>query len=809
MPTIGQVYQLSKTEEDTSTIGTAYGDISILGQKVRKTQFANPLNQAILFLHPHLTQTYNPLKGRTLSTNGPIRAGELLMADLPYAVLPTVAVGGGDDSICSNLGCSRRVSRHAANSVTCETGCSLDIWWCNESCKDEDQARHDVECAWLKKYSPVLRQELGDHDYYMLWIIIRLLAARYLELQGTTPTNVHQQLTFQDRFVSGWKGVQLLRSNRDSWPTSQLQHWSTLAEKYLLQSSLLPETLDLDTLVDLICAEETNVFELCPGPTEIIPHQSPGVERGTQYGLAVFLRITLANHSCAPNVTHQADDRGRMMVTALRDIAPGEECCTSYFDLSEYVDLQARRKKTQELFTFTATRSTIAQILNHIDSQHTAAQYLSHFTNFHSPTQQPFAVIKVGGAILDTHLQTLASSLAFFSRMGLYPVIVHGAGPQLNKILEDAGVEPHFEEGIRVTDGQTLSIARRLFLEENLKLVQALEEIGVAARPITAGVFQAEHLDQKRYGLVGRITKVETAPIVSAMRASCLPILTSMAETKDGQVLNVNADLAASELARTLKPKKVVYLAEKGGLVHGVTGKRIERINLSEEFDDLMAQDWVKYGTRLKIRAVEELLRGLPGTSSVSIVHPVDLQREVFAASGAGTLIERGTRIYSTTSAEFRDEERLVQALAQQGAGHDEVRFCVDEMRRNRPLKMYFNDPSSLSPLAVVAFGSGGVPRLITFPNGIMGAGVVADDIFVRITKDFPKLVWNVRDDDDRLEWFSARATGRFQHGGWVLLWHGLNQQEARHLILGFRDDYEADEVGLETSDTYRLAAQA
>ncbi|CAK38164.1 uncharacterized protein An03g01920 [Aspergillus niger] len=341
MPTIGQVYQLSKTEEDTSTIGTAYGDISILGQKVRKTQFANPLNQAILFLHPHLTQTYNPLKGRTLSTNGPIRAGELLMADLPYAVLPTVAVGGGDDSICSNLGCSRRVSRHAANSVTCETGCSLDIWWCNESCKDEDQARHDVECAWLKKYSPVLRQELGDHDYYMLWIIIRLLAAR----------NSHSKIAS----LAAGKGVQLLRSNRDSWPTSQLQHWSTLAEKYLLQSSLLPETLDLDTLVDLICAEETNVFELCPGPTEIIPHQSPGVERGTQYGLAVFLRITLANHSCAPNVTHQADDRGRMMVTALRDIAPGEECCTSYFDLSEYVDLQARRKKTQELFTFTCT----------------------------------------------------------------------------------------------------------------------------------------------------------------------------------------------------------------------------------------------------------------------------------------------------------------------------------------------------------------------------------------------------------------------------------------------------------------------
>ncbi|GKZ51150.1 hypothetical protein AbraIFM66951_005086 [Aspergillus brasiliensis] len=472
---------------------------------------------------------------------------------------------------------------------------------------------------------------------------------------------------------------------------------------------------------------------------------------------------------------------------------------------------QIRHYSPSTDYQVTATRSTIAQLLNTIDSHRTAAQYLTHFTTPHqSPTQQPFAVIKVGGAILDTHLHTLASSLAFFSRMGLYPVIVHGAGPQLNKILEDAGVEPHFEEGIRVTDGHTLSIARRLFLDENLKLVQALEEIGVAARPITAGVFQAEHLDQERYGLVGQITKVKTAPIISAMRASCLPILTSMAETEDGQVLNVNADLAASELARALKPKKVVYLAEKGGLVHGVTGKRIERINLSEEFEDLMAQEWVKYGTRLKIRAVEELLRGLPGTSTVSIVHPVDLQRAVFAASGAGagTLIERGTRVYSTTSAEFRDEGRLVQALVRQGAGEDEVRFCVDAMRRNRPLKMYFNDPASLSPLVVVGFGAGDAPRLITFPSGSMGADAVADDMFVRIMKDFPKLVWNVREDDDRLEWFSARATGRFQHGGWVMLWYGLSQQEARQLILGFRDDYE-DEVGLGMGDTRRLAAQA
>ncbi|KAK6221502.1 hypothetical protein LQW54_001274 [Pestalotiopsis sp. IQ-011] len=201
--------------------------------------------------------------------------------------------------------------------------------------------------------SGAMSDELGDHDYHMLWIIVRILAARYLERHGGTPTNVRQQSSCQDQFISGWKGVGMLRTNRQAWPPSQIAHWSTLVRVYLQEESSLPETIPVDDLVNLICAEETNVFELCPGPTEIFPGQELDMCRGKQYGLALFLRITLANHSCIPNVTHQADDRGRMMVTALRDIAAGEECCTSYFDLSEYVDLDARRRKTEELFTFT------------------------------------------------------------------------------------------------------------------------------------------------------------------------------------------------------------------------------------------------------------------------------------------------------------------------------------------------------------------------------------------------------------------------------------------------------------------------
>ena len=94
---------------------------------------------------------------------------------------------------------------------------------------------------------------------------------------------------------------------------------------------------------------------------------------------------------------------------------------------------------------------------------------------------------------------------------------------------------------------------QRVFLQENLKLTTALERLGTRARPIPTGVFTADYLDKPKYGLVGKITRVDKAPVEAAIRAGCLPILTSLAETAEGQILNVNADVAAGELAKVLE----------------------------------------------------------------------------------------------------------------------------------------------------------------------------------------------------------------------------------------------------------------
>ena len=158
---------------------------------------------------------------------------------------------------------------------------------------------------------------------------------------------------------------------------------------------------------------------------------------------------------------------------------------------------RSRRTYASAADSSLSTRSTVIQLLSQIGSKREVQQYLNYFT---SVSQQQFAVIKVGGAIISEHLGSLASALAFLNHVGLYPVVIHGAGPQLNEMLRERGIKERWHEGIRITDSETLTLARSLFLEQNLKLVNALEDMyGVRTRPITSGVFTADFLDRDRY----------------------------------------------------------------------------------------------------------------------------------------------------------------------------------------------------------------------------------------------------------------------------------------------------------------------
>lgn len=396
---------------------------------------------------------------------------------------------------------------------------------------------------------------------------------------------------------------------------------------------------------------------------------------------------------------------------------------------------------------------------------------------------QQFAVIKVGGAIITDNLEQLASSLAFLYHVGLYPVVLHGTGPQINEILEAEGIIPDYIDGIRITDSATMGVVRRCFLEQNLKLVGALEQLGVPARPITGGVFQAEYLDKEKYKLVGKVTAVDKTAIESCIAAGTLPILTSLAETQDGQILNVNADVAAGELARVLEPLKIVYLNEKGGLINGSTKEKISVINLDEEYEDLLKEPWVKYGTKLKIKEIKELLTNLPRSSSVAIISVHDLQKELFTDSGAGTLIRRGYKLLSQHNLDqFPSKEALRVALArEEGLSIDSYLESLD----GASFKAYGDEP--LEVLAVVKTDGpvASVDKFLASKNGWLNN--VTDNVWSAIKKDFDQLTWEINAGDENAGWHFGRADGSFAKEGKVLFWYGIEKpEEVANLVSRF-----------------------
>ena len=437
-----------------------------------------------------------------------------------------------------------------------------------------------------------------------------------------------------------------------------------------------------------------------------------------------------------------------------------------------------------------SARSAVINVLNNIASKREVQQYLAQFTSVES---QQFAVIKVGGAILTDYIDELCASLRNLNQMGLFPVLLHGAGPQLNKMLEKAGIEPQYNEGIRITDGQTLGVARKLFLEENLKLVEALESWGVKARPVTSGVLMADYKDKDLYKFVGNVNQVNVEPIKAAIADGYIPVMTCMAESSEGQVLNVNADKAAAELAKALVPLKIVYLSEKGGLHNKETGKLIEAINLDEEYDRYMDMPWVIHGTRSKIRDIKDLLDHLPRSSSVAIIHPETLERELFTHSGAGTLIRRGTKLHQASSlSQFQDIDQLKNVLVRDREGLDSANV-VDrylEGLSSRSFKAYYDE--AMDALAIVLPPESSKPdqiaHLATLTMTRSGwLSNIADNVFQSLKRDFPKLAWTVKQDDENLTWFSENADGSITRQGEVLFWYGIETpEEVRNLMAEF-----------------------
>ncbi|KAG8853816.1 hypothetical protein FRB96_007956 [Tulasnella sp. 330] len=503
--------------------------------------------------------------------------------------------------------------------------------------------------------------------------------------------------------------------------------------------------------------------------------------------------------------------RGCVTAQATRGLRPGALPASSAAVTTARCAVKVRRVHSG-LPSAQTDRETITRLLYSIGTKREVERYLRIFSSSSHPSQPAkFAVIKIGGAVLD-QLDELALSLSFLYRVGLYPVIIHGAGPQLNDILEAEGITPDYEDGIHA---KTLNIARRVFAEENLRLVAALEKLGARARPIVTGVFTADFLDREKYGLVGKITRVDKRPIEAAINAGALPILTSLAWSEEGQLLNVNADVAAGEVAKELEPLKIVYLNDKGGLFHGVTGEKLSVINLDEEYASLMKESWVKYGTKLKLREIKELLDHLPRSSSVAIISADMLQKELFTDSGAGTLIRRGYKLFRHNSIEAVGPDRLRQVIHDRDpevlSGLASVAGVLSDLKQT-PYTIYGDEPFDV--VAIVSHPPDEVPvmtKLLSSRNGILNS--VVDNVFNAIKKDHRKLFWTARADDENRAWHFERADGSFTRAGKSLFWYGVQDvKEVEAIVRSLETNKRIERAWLPVGPTpppHRAAALA
>ena len=411
------------------------------------------------------------------------------------------------------------------------------------------------------------------------------------------------------------------------------------------------------------------------------------------------------------------------------------------------------------------TQDVIARLLTNIGSRKEVEQYLRNYASVDAPK---FAVVKASGAIIEDNLDALASSLSFLQRVGLVPIVVHGGNVQLDRALAQAGIDAPVVKGLRKMTPAALEIARRVLHETNLRLVEAIERLGTRVRPFTSGVLEVRRIETPDLGLVGEITTVRESAIAQAAQAGILPIVAPLGETAKGQILIVHADAVARALALALKPHKVVYLNETGGLTDE-RGMIRSAVNLAEDYDELIADATIDQESRRKLIEINALLQQLPPTSSVSVTSPDHLAKELFTHRGEGTLVRRGERVSRHEGWSLIDTPRMRGLLEECfGRALDDGYFLEKE-----PYRVYLAE--SYRATAILTMEDG-VPYLDKFAvtTEAQGEGI-GGSIWQRMRKENPKLFWRSRAQNPINTWYAQNADGLYKTAKWWVFWCGMS----------------------------------
>jgi len=258
-------------------------------------------------------------------------------------------------------------------------------------------------------------------------------------------------------------------------------------------------------------------------------------------------------------------------------------------------------------------------------------------------------VVKYGGNALAgadeaTALASLAEDVVLLRSVGLLPVVVHGGGPQIGDLLARLGKETEFRGGLRVTDAETLDIARMVLVGKvNRDIVSAVNvhgplAVGLSgedANLITAGPRAAD------LGYVGEVVRVDPTIVQRLLAEGLIPVLATIGADTDGQAYNINADTVAGVIAEALVAEKLIFLTDIEGLrADPADPATFIRQATTAALDQLVADGGVVGGMGPKVEACLQAVRGGVGQAHILDGRvPHALLLELFTDRGVGTMV--------------------------------------------------------------------------------------------------------------------------------------------------------------------------
>jgi acetylglutamate kinase len=269
-------------------------------------------------------------------------------------------------------------------------------------------------------------------------------------------------------------------------------------------------------------------------------------------------------------------------------------------------------------------------------------------------------VVKFSGKVTEDHgrLMSLAEELALLHQVGIRVCVVHGGGKQLTQLAEKLGVEQTIIEGRRVTDDDTLEMAKMIFAGKiNTDILAALRHRGVPAvglSGVDGNIIHAERRPPKEvvdratgasahvdFGHVGDILEIDVRLLTVLLDHGYLPVISSLGADAEGKVFNINADTIAAEIAVRLQAEKLVVLSDVDGIYLRADEPETKLSRLtSAEAGELVQSGTATGGMIPKLQSIIELLnRGVRSAHIIDGNSRNTLLAEVFTDEGTGTMI--------------------------------------------------------------------------------------------------------------------------------------------------------------------------